>query len=360
MLINFKAKNYRSIGEELVLSMIATADNSLPQNLIDVPKYGIKLLKTMAIFGGNGAGKSNILSAMEAASNLVTVAINPNSIWIKEAYKPNKNKLKDSIEFSFDLLLKGTAYCYSFAYLADKITFEKLVKYPDNESEEIIYEGKSQDSLELTTKSNPDFALVYSWFENNNFQKQIKTEDLLSILGKKKQKALLLKCLAVVDLGIQDITSKNFEIKIHKKSGEFDFFTEESSGIQQFIGKLASWLTGSKNATFFADEFGNSLHPLLTRLMVKFFYSEKTNKNQSQFIFTTHEVKLMEYSLIRLDQILLVDKNDDGNSVVKRCSDYTEISRRKDQYARFDNLYLNGGTRGLPYIPDFFDFDDIF
>jgi AAA15 family ATPase/GTPase len=92
MLIKFTVSNSRSIGEELVFSAIATNDNTLPEALIDVPKYGIKLLKTMALFGANASGKSNVLKAMGDAMMFI----------VKEKEKPEKDSKRPILNTFFN------------------------------------------------------------------------------------------------------------------------------------------------------------------------------------------------------------------------------------------------------------------
>ncbi len=63
MLLMFKVKNYASFKNESILDMRATAYVQHPTHVIHVnDKLG--LLKTMALYGANASGKSNLISAM--------------------------------------------------------------------------------------------------------------------------------------------------------------------------------------------------------------------------------------------------------------------------------------------------------
>ena len=55
MLLQFKVKNFQSIKEEAILSMVPSSDKSHPENLAHEGKRDA--LKSAAIYGANAAGK---------------------------------------------------------------------------------------------------------------------------------------------------------------------------------------------------------------------------------------------------------------------------------------------------------------
>ncbi|HEX3046888.1 MAG TPA: ATP-binding protein [Bacillota bacterium] len=62
MLIMFRAKNFTSFHDEVTLDMRATSDKEHPSHII--PFRDFRLLKTVAIYGANASGKSNLISAL--------------------------------------------------------------------------------------------------------------------------------------------------------------------------------------------------------------------------------------------------------------------------------------------------------
>lgn len=65
MLISFQIENFRSFGAEQELSAVAnTKHKNLEEHLVEVPGHGEKLVPVIAIYGANGAGKSNLISAL--------------------------------------------------------------------------------------------------------------------------------------------------------------------------------------------------------------------------------------------------------------------------------------------------------
>ena len=69
MLIEFRFKNYRSFRDEATLSMEATGLGTFKNSLI---KYGtLNLLPSVAIYGKNGGGKSNVIRAFWLAVQFI-------------------------------------------------------------------------------------------------------------------------------------------------------------------------------------------------------------------------------------------------------------------------------------------------
>ena len=65
MLLQFSVENFRSIKDKAVLSMIASADEQHSNNYSLFGKD--KCLKTVAVYGANAAGKSNLFLALTTA-----------------------------------------------------------------------------------------------------------------------------------------------------------------------------------------------------------------------------------------------------------------------------------------------------
>ena len=69
MLIEFKFENYRSFRDESVLSMEATGLGTFKKSLIEYGSY--KVLPSVAIYGKNGGGKSNVIRAFWLAVQFI-------------------------------------------------------------------------------------------------------------------------------------------------------------------------------------------------------------------------------------------------------------------------------------------------
>ena len=71
MLIEFRVKNFLSIQDEQVLSCIASSSMVKIDNTVKTNRMVPRLLKSVAIYGANAAGKSNIIKAMFVMHKIV-------------------------------------------------------------------------------------------------------------------------------------------------------------------------------------------------------------------------------------------------------------------------------------------------
>ncbi|MDD6395542.1 MAG: ATP-binding protein [Firmicutes bacterium] len=173
--------------------------------------------------------------------------------------------------------------------------------------------------------------------------------------------------LQMIDVGIKGLDVQT-ELVINQKTGEekkkkvlhtvhnvFDdkgnitgekYFSleQESTGTLRFllyIQRIVDML--ERGGVFIVDEFSARLHPLLTKLIVDIFQSSE-NKD-SQLIFTTHDISLLNFKQFRRDEIVFVDKNERGESTLYSLSD---LKVRED--ATFNKDYLQGKYGAIPVL----------
>ncbi len=112
MILEFKCSNYKSIDDEIKLSMIATKGKEHNENLLYYNEKGV--LPVISIYGCNGAGKTNVLNAIGYMHYLVS---NSNSFRPGEKipFVPHKLSKKDRSEFTIQININGTRYIYGFS-----------------------------------------------------------------------------------------------------------------------------------------------------------------------------------------------------------------------------------------------------
>ena len=70
MLIRFVVENFLSIGDELEFNLLPEQyRKTFPHHIYE--DKNVRLLKTSAIYGANGAGKSNLFAALSYLQQLV-------------------------------------------------------------------------------------------------------------------------------------------------------------------------------------------------------------------------------------------------------------------------------------------------
>lgn len=125
--------------------------------------------------------------------------------------------------------------------------------------------------------------------------------------------------------------------------------TEESDGTRRLIDispLLLDLIGGSNGLVIVIDEFDRSLNPLLTRKIIQMYLERARDRNLNdgrkikiQFIFTCHDISLLDQDIMRRDEYWVINKNNKGESSLSRISEMKK-GLRFDQKLR-DN-YLNG------------------
>jgi AAA15 family ATPase/GTPase len=130
----------------------------------------------------------------------------------------------------------------------------------------------------------------------------------------------------------------------------FDFI-EESDGTRRILDLLEILLT-KEDKVFVIDEIDRSLHPQLTYRFIKYFL-HLANKRNIQLIVTTHESRLLDFDLLRQDEIWLSEKNLEGATVLYSLDEYNVRFDRK-----VDKAYLEGRYGGVPIFKSLFPLEE--
>jgi AAA15 family ATPase/GTPase len=94
------------------------------------------------------------------------------------------------------------------------------------------------------------------------------------------------------------------------------------------------------------DELENSLHPLLMGKIISLFTSPESNPGQGQLVFTTHNALLMDKKHFRQDEIVFVEKDENGASSIYRLSDIEGVRSDLD----FCKNYILGAFGAVPNL----------
>ena len=124
-------------------------------------------------------------------------------------------------------------------------------------------------------------------------------------------------------------------------------FLEESLGTKKIV-LLAAHLYPvlSKPSILIVDELESSLHPELTKLIIKCFLDDTINPYNSQLIFTSHETSLLNLNLLRRDQINFVYK--DNQTCGTYIKSLLEFHVRKTD--SIEKSYLAGRYLTVPEV----------
>jgi len=123
----------------------------------------------------------------------------------------------------------------------------------------------------------------------------------------------------------------------------------ESFGTLRLLGYATPLLDALEHGKLIVvDEFDTSLHPLLTRFILKIIHNSHFSKKGAQIWITTHDTSLLDPYLLRRDQVWFVEKNKQQSTELYAL---LEFSPRKNE--AIERGYLQGRYGAIPFLNDF-------
>ena len=162
MLIQFSVENYKSIKDRVVVSMEASADKEHQENVISLEKD--KVLKSIAVFGANASGKSNLFSALTAAlltireSSMIQVG-QPLRHIVPFMFSDQSTNSPTCFELVF-IASDGLKYVYGFSALHQRVTSEYLHVYKTAKAS-LVFE-RTNDEFTFTSVYEKELKPVVS------------------------------------------------------------------------------------------------------------------------------------------------------------------------------------------------------
>lgn len=134
---------------------------------------------------------------------------------------------------------------------------------------------------------------------------------------------------------------------IHENENVLFDLQEESDGTIRILD-LLDILLSDNGKTYVIDELDRCLHPNLTYRFIE-LYLELVRKKDVQLVVTTHESRLLDFDLLRRDEVWFVDKRSNGSSELYSLDEYNERYDKK-----IDTAYLDGRYGGVPVFNTLF------
>lgn len=157
MLIRFLVRNFRSIDNEVELSMIPGRVRKHPQHIVkDANPSGYDLLKTSVLWGANAAGKSNIIEAIRFAQQLIVRGTRPNQKIHVERFRLDEKALTQPARFEFEIKVHDKAYAYGFEVTPEAIQNEWLYEIAKTKESRRLFDRTTendQTQVEFDPKS---------------------------------------------------------------------------------------------------------------------------------------------------------------------------------------------------------------
>jgi AAA15 family ATPase/GTPase len=406
MVIEIRLSNFFSIKDEITLDLRTGGSKSQQTQRLQANTFLCKdeqLLKSVAIYGANASGKSNIIKAIRFSVQMVLQShlYNENVVFNIMPFKFEDYPQKPSC-FMIRFVVEDIEYEYSFSFTRLGIETEKLFYYPNGRRAKIfirnenagkeksniysfgvairkpfdVAENTSRKTLYISRASQMDREIakdIFMFFVEKIclgfvFEPQI-IEKLFI-----ENKDTILKALQIADSDIVNINiekikqpHKNVNVDLANKQVveqnmtmdllnfttyhkvnrviPFNLTLEESAGTQTLFYTILNVIDVIKNNKFLLlDEIENSLHSKIVEYIVGLFHLG----DSAQIVYTTHNTNLLNLNKLRKDQIYFVNKKDDGSSDLYSLFDYKDFRDTMD----VEKAYLQGRFDAVPYIDD--------
>ncbi len=379
MVLEMRLSNMLSFRDEATLDLQAAKIQTkkarvLEGNLFSVD--GEQMLKTVALFGANASGKSNVIKAVRACVDMVRSSHNYNAD-TKFAIAPFKfeNGADKPSSFYIRFLLDKVEYEYSFSFMHDEIITETLYYYPNGRRSLVfsrdesrgaekkdVYEFKtairrpfdvadntSKKTLYISRASQMDREIaqkIFLFFCNDIvLDYHVANMDSLDALFKARKEQML-EVLRTADSDIVDFKIQNNAITTYHRTNPsvpFDFETEESEGTKTLFRMMLRMIgIIHEGKLLLVDEIDNSLHTQLVEFVIGMF----NHSDHAQLIYTSHNTHLLNTNFQRRDQVYFVNKRDDGSSDLYSLFDFKDFRDTLDM----EKAYLQGRFDAIPYI----------
>ncbi|NSX04019.1 AAA family ATPase [Cupriavidus gilardii] len=134
MLVEFRVKNFRSLRDEQVLSLVASKDASLADtNTVESGlKAAPRLLSSAVVYGANASGKSNLIKALQYMRGVVVesaTVVQPGQTYAVQPFRLDTASAEEPSEFEVTVILSGVRHQYGFAMTQQRIVREHLLVY---------------------------------------------------------------------------------------------------------------------------------------------------------------------------------------------------------------------------------------
>ena len=214
----------------------------------------------------------------------------------------------------------------------------KKCRYEEIQIEELI--GKVQPPEAIKDILN-DLEMTYL----NNVKHRVSSRPVQGVLRINKEMYILQKGEA------PSIQVKKVVLE-HKNNESLYSFSEESDGTQRLFDLIEILIERKEEKVYFIDEIDRCLHPQLTYKFVETFLSKLKNEN-TQLIVTSHESRLLNFNLLRRDEIWFANRTKYGPTELYSLEEYNERFDKK-----IDKAYLDGRYGGVPIFESVFPVGD--
>jgi len=330
MLIRFVISNFLSFKDETEFNMIADSFRNHNHHLYKAKT--LRILKGSAIYGANGAGKSNLVKSIHFLQELVKIGEISQSINSKK-FKLDKENIRKPVNFEIEFYFKKKIYNYGIQLNERIVENEWLYISGINRDDKLIFERKTTKS----GKSKIEF--------NKNLLKTQKDKLLIQLMEENLLQENELLISKVKEINKIDLKNANEWIINNlviiypqsKFSGLVPFLLD-SINFKKFTNSLLSTLKTGVNELYIKNLSFDAF----------FGIDDEDLKNELK-----DELKNGEKVIIPSDNEHILAINEDNKFIIKRIA-ALHYNNENDKVL-FDLTDESDGTRRLlDFIPAFY------
>lgn len=396
MILKIEFENFYSIKDRIRIDFRAANINTalareLKHNVMEW--NGVPILKSVGLFGPNASGKSNILTAINFSCRMVLESHlnNEGAVFNFEPFKFDGMQDKPS-KFLIDFVCENVEYEYAFELTKSKILAESLYHYPVGRRAKVFVRkadgtysfgngviakpgdvvlNTSDKNLFLSRASSMNREIgqkLYRYFMNQFLLGLVNVNDMMVLDSFNTYKRVILKALEICDTDITDIDVRKEQVPaptvvpgqaelsyrlvdilrfktVHRNRPDvmFDMDMEESSGTRKLFQILLRLLDVVKyKKGIMMDEFDMGLHTRLADFILDLIHASEG----SQLLFSSHNTNLIDVKRLRRDQIVFVNKTENGATEVYSLYDFKDFRENMDA----EKGYIQGRFDAVPYV----------
>jgi len=415
MLVEFSVSNYLSFRDKATLSLVASVDKSHPGNLFAAESAGnLSLLKSVAVYGANASGKSNLIKALTFMRVFVLTSAGskqPGEVIPVVPFKLDPARQNQPSEFEVVFIHDRERYVYGFSLDSGRI-HEEWLTVARKKSRLLFHRANGEikfgpswvgdrhklksltrpDALFLSVAvqfDNPTAKPVIDWFAKKlrviSDQPEIASEKQYTMQlleGNEEFASSLTQFMRNADLGLSgfrledglpvteatlvlsdgshrtinvspsETTKAKRVLALHKTSDGKEIAFDLEAEESAGTHRLFA-LTGPWIHVFFegCTLLVDELDSKLHPLITRFLLQLVHGSDKHpQLVFTTHDCGLLDADLFRRDQIWFTEKDVEGATHLYSLWDYRIHKVRNDE--SFRQGYLRGRYGAIPFIGD--------
>lgn len=396
MILKIEFENFYSIKDRIRIDFRAANINTalareLKHNVMEW--NGVPILKSVGLFGPNASGKSNILTAISFCCRMVLESHlnNEGAVFNFEPFKFDGMQDKPS-KFLIDFVCENVEYEYAFELTKSRILAESLYHYPVGRRAKVFVRkadgtysfgngviakpgdvvfNTSDKNLFLSRASSMNREIgqkLYRYFMNQFLLGLVNVNDMMVLDSFNTYKRVILKALEICDMDITDIDVRKEQVPaptvvpgqaelsyrlvdilrfktVHRNRPDvmFDMDMEESNGTRKLFQILLRLLDVVKyKKGIMMDEFDMGLHTRLADFILDLIHASEG----SQLLFSSHNTNLIDVKRLRRDQIVFVNKTENGATEVYSLYDFKDFRENMDA----EKGYIQGRFDAVPYV----------